>query len=633
MCGIAGIYRFRGDGTGDRQAVPAMLLRLVRRGPDGQGLLEEGRATLGHRRLKIIDLTDAGRQPMADRTGRFVMVYNGEVYNYRELQAELGLAPGQLRSTSDTEVLVEGWAAWGPAVLDRIVGQFAFAVYDKREERLWIARDRFGEKPLFYHADGGRVAFASSIGALLAAPGVPGELDPAALQEYVTLRYVVAPRTVMRDVRKLPGGCLLEASPDGMRVSRWHEPHYHGTRRLLGRASRHELAEEFGRLLEQATRRCLVADVRTALLLSDGIDSNAIRTLLTEIDPEAPCFTYGYRNVAGPVTMPRGPGKSQAAVRRYEYAFSVEDRLDAMREAFAGLTEPVGDGASLATWLLLRKASADAKVFLCGHGSDEFLGGYRLSQDRLRLRFLRYVAHLPQAAAAKPLDRFLYGSEPLAARLGRFRAAARDETPAAARYLIHRPLPVGDVRQLVDGGQAFDDGAYLRSVGDLYGTTRPDAPDLDRIQEVMIRTFLAENILSFADSVAMDSSVELRMPFLDRDLVAFAKSLPPAARVGALPGTGNTKRILRWWGATHLDPEMVAKRKQTFNFGSLRPLLQSHGPQLKSYILDSPAVRRALPGVEAWLQHPPEYYRDCWQGTMWALLALGLWCPANGVRA
>jgi asparagine synthase (glutamine-hydrolysing) len=172
----------------------------------------------------------------------------------------------------------------------------------------------------------------------------------------------------------------------------------------------------------------------------------------------------------------------------------------------------------------------------------------------------------------------------------------------------------------------------LDEVEGLYAECAADSMDLDRIQRVMVRTFLSENILSYADSVSMDQSTELRLPFLDRDLVNFVMRVPARQRVRFLPTRRSTKALLRAWGDRYMDPEIVNAKKKSFNFGSLRPLMQSHGAQLKSYVLDSEAVRAVIPGAEAWLSKPPEYFRGCWQGTLWALLALGVWAEANELK-
>lgn len=314
---------------------------------------------------------------------------------------------------------------------------------------------------------------------------------------------------------------------------------------------------------------------------------------------------------------------------RWDVRVTRRGRLDTLDAAFASFTEPLGDGAALATWLLIRAARTHATVFLCGHGADEILGGYRLSQDRFRLAAMRRIAWLPPAALRLLFDDKTFGAEPPEARQRRLRRALPRRVPEAARYLIHRPLPGADVACLL-GSEAVP--GYLETVDRLYGECSEAAADLDRIQEVMIRTFLAEDILSFADSVAMDASAELRMPFLDRDLVGLAFSLPPRLRASPRPGRANTKQIVRLWGRRHLPPEVARRRKWNFNYGAVRELLAEDRGALLDRVLGASALRGSLPGLESWLARPPETFRGPWEGTLWALLCLGVWSEALGVR-
>jgi len=626
MCGIAGIHRFQGEGD-DAAVVERMLGRLERRGPDGHGVESLGRTVLGHRRLAILDLSPTGRQPMRSRSGRYAITFNGEIYNFRELQRELGVDPAELRSTSDTEILLLAWERWGEEALQRFVGQWAFALYDTAEVRLWLARDRFGEKPLFHHANAERLAFGSSLEALMQAPGTPRELDPGALTEYLTLRYVVSPRTVLREVRKLPGGHLLEAGPRGVLAERaWYAPRFH-SRRAPARP-RAALVEEFDERFTRACERCLVSDVPVALLLSDGIDSNAVRAALAAQGHAPASYTFRLLNPASGV-QPEAVSGTGGEV--FDIQASAADRFAQMDRCFASLTEPVGDGASLATWMLIRGARPRATVFLCGHGGDEVLGGYRLSQDRFRLAMLRRLAWLPQSWLAGPLDRYLYGDGSLEERRTAFRRARLAEAPAAARYLIDRPLPPAHVLQILGGSLPPAEG-YLDTVERLYGACDRDDADLDRMQEVLLETFLSANILSFADSVAMDASAELRMPFLDRDVVEFALSLPPAERVSRWPGRANTKLVLRRWAENRVPADVVRRRKRGFQSGNISELLQHDRRALHGRVLDASALRRALPGAEAWMARLPDSYGGPWGGTLWGLLALGVWCEAVGAR-
>lgn len=628
MCGIAGVFRFDGDASDDTSVVEAMLGRMYQRGPDDHGLCSEGPLTLGHRRLAILDLSAAGHQPMESACGRFVVSFNGEIYNFAELRDEIGLRQGDLRSATDTEILLHAWARWGVGALDRMVGQWAFALYDRSARRLWLARDRFGEKPLFLCRSRSALAFASSLQALVQAPWSSRLIDRSAMVEYLTLRYVVAPRTVVKGCEKLAPGHYLTATPRGVEVRRWYMPRFRRSGRSGAARKRTDLSEEFGSLLGQAARRCLVSDVPTGLLLSDGIDSHGIQAALGLEQREIATFTYtmvangGATRRLGTPLSPRAPS--------WEILVTPEQRLAAMGRAFSSLGEPLGDGAALATWLLIDGAREKATVFLCGHGGDEILGGYRLSQDRFRLAALHRCSWLPRAVLQPLIESKMFGGERAAHRLTLLRRASPAQVPAAARYLIQHPLRIEDVRALF-GGAALPE-PYLGTVDRLYAECPADAADLDRIQEVMIRTFLSENILSFADSTAMDSSAELRMPFLDRDLVEFVFGLAPAERVSPWPGRANTKQVLRRWARTRLPADVVGRRKRGFPYGHIRELLDRGDGLVRERLLGSAAVRAVVPGLPSWLARPSDFFRGPREKTVWSLLALSYWCEASGIH-
>jgi asparagine synthase (glutamine-hydrolysing) len=615
MCGIAGIIRFHGE-SDDRATVERMLGRLLHRGPDDGGLAVDGRVTLGHRRLSILDLSAAGRQPMTHVGRRFTVVFNGEIYNYRELMRELGLDGASMQSHSDTEVLLHAWARWGAGALDHLVGQFAFAMLDRADGTLWLARDRFGEKPLFYHVDGARLVFASTIEALFCEPATPRSLDEAALVEFLTLRYVLAPRTIIAGVNKLPGGSLLRISADGTRQeTRWYQAKF-GPRADRPPRSPAELAEDFDERFTRACDRCLVSDVPVALLLSDGIDSHSIRSVLEARGHDVALYTFrleGASNVALDLD-----GLKPTIIE-----LTPEDYLRSVDQTCARQTEPVGDLAALATSALIARVRPSATVFLCGHGADEILGGYRLSQDRFRLAALRRAGWLPLASIRRGLDRHVFGGESVAARARRFLAASPRNAPAAARYLIQRPESTAALGALL-GDTWSDPGHYLEGVDRLYAGCDAEATDLARMQEVMIGSFLCDDILPFADSSAMQSGAELRMPFLDRDLVELVLETPDHQRVGSVPGRTNTKLPLRRWARDRLPRAITHQRKRPFAAGNFDEIVR--GPEfVRDRILGSGALRRALPGLEPWLAGRMSQVPRHVDGIVWSLLTLAVW--------
>ena len=625
MCGIAGIYRPLRDAS-DEATVWRMLGRLERRGPDDEGVAVEPCAVLGNRRLAILDLSPAGHQPMVSADGRYVVTFNGEIYNFRELANELGLAAGSLRSHSDTEVLLHAWTRWGAGTMERLVGQWAFALYDRRSHQLTLTRDRFGEKPLFFQATAARVIFASSLEALLEDRSIPRALDPAALAEYITLRYVVSPRTVLEGVHKLEGGHLLELTTDGSRSERaWYVHPFRG--HAGPRPSRAKSAHGFGALLEQSVARCLVSDRPVGVLLSDGIDSNALLAALPECAQSATCFTFRLR---GGVESDMPARMSMPGRTLVDVESSREELVEHLDEFCADLTEPVGDMAALATWMIIRSARTRATVFLCGHGGDEVLGGYRLSQDLFRLAMLRRLSALPSKWIAAAIRRHVNGGEELESLRRRLRDAAPAKVADAARFMIDRPLPFEQLFALFSGSLPKD-YSYLGTIDRLYQGCPPDATVLDRIQQVLAQTFLSANILSWADSVSMSSSAELRMPYLDRDLVDYVAHLPTAHRVPHWPGRANTKRVLRDWARTRLPSEVMARTKKGFQTGSLEELLRAIPGSARKRVLGASALRRALPGLEAWIRDIPGDFTGGRSSVLWTLLVLAVWCEAHGI--
>jgi asparagine synthase (glutamine-hydrolysing) len=366
-----------------------------------------------------------------------------------------------------------------------------------------------------------------------------------------------------------------------------------------------------------------------ALLLSNGIDSVALASVLSENQPAFLAFTYEVGHSSdGPALRAEGLGEG-VAFRREMIRVTFDEVARCVVPALAGLNEPVGDGSAPAIWLLIRKARPQATVFLCGQGGDEVLGGYRLSQDRFRLAALRNLCRFPLPFLDRAMPHFVNGEEPPSVRRRALAGTPACYAPAAARFLIHRPLPAAALESLM--GTASVPGAYLSSIDRLYQACSPRDSDLDRIQEVMLGTFLAENLLSVGDSVAMASSAELRMPYLDRDLVEFVFGLPREMRAGLWPGRSNTKLVLRWWGKSRLPRQVLRHPKRGFRFGSIRTLLNSPASDLRSLILDSGTLRRYLGGLSAWMEEPPGLPRGTWGATTWTLASLAAWCQATGV--
>lgn len=556
MCGFAG---FIGDGNEDD--LRAMTARLVHRGPDDEAFWAdtEVRLHLGFRRLTILD-PGHGRQPMHNRDGHLTVVFNGEIYNHRELRAELESRGHCFVSDhSDTEVLLHGYAAWGDELPLRLNGMFAFAIWDARRRRLFCARDRFGEKPFYYAERGGTILFASEITAIHAHTRGREELDPIGVQKYFAYGYVPAPHTIYRGTRKLPPGSALVFDAATGRVSESRYWRFEIT--AEGHAPAHRipsLAEELRHLLDQAVRRRLEADVPLGVFLSGGVDSTAILALASKARGDAgiDSFTIGFRE--------RSYDESSYARRAAEAIGSrhherIVDLVSARAEApalLARLDEPFADPSLLPTHLLARFAREHVTVALSGDGGDELFGGYdpllALGPAALYQRLIPRPLHglLRRGAEALPRGK---GNMSLDFRLRRT-LRGLSHPPALWNAVWLGPLDPDAF------AACFNDPLPPEELFDevLQAWSRCTSPSLvDRTLEFYTNFYLPEMILAKADRATMFASLESRAPFLDQDLVAFCQRLPHGYKL-----RGGERKYLLKEALRGITPDFVLERKK-----------------------------------------------------------------------
>jgi asparagine synthase (glutamine-hydrolysing) len=568
MCGIAGLI----DPTGapmDREVVRAMTAALHRRGPDGAAYWFGRGVGLGHRRLKVIDLSDAAAQPMGNEDGRIQVVFNGEIYNFADLRAELQGHGHHFKSRSDTEVIVHGYEVWGDAVIDRLDGMFAFAVWDAHRHRLLAARDRMGKKP-FYWAQVRRpagpplFAFGSELKALLPVPGLDRSISPAALGRYLTYEYVPPPHSIINGAHKLDAGERLvldlgrnpSGTPDIRRYWDLPFPAEHSDWPV------EEAAAELRQLLRRAVERRLVADVPLGAFLSGGVDSSTVVALMAEIAGADRIKTYsiGFTDESFDETS------HARAVARHLHTEHHEERLDpktlieVLPEVGAFLDEPLGDASIVPTYLLCKFTRQHVTVALSGDGGDELFAGYptfladaparvfdRLPGPMRRLA-VRAASRLPARTGYFSLDfkvnQFLRGgAAPGPARHQRWLASFLPEE------LDDLLLP--EVRQSA--------GAPLADVEARAAATSART-EPDRLMDFYARFYLPGDVNVKVDRAAGAVGLEVRAPFLDTDLVTFACQLPPALRLHGL----TTKFILKTAMRGRLPEEIVGRPKQGF---------------------------------------------------------------------
>jgi len=528
MCGIAGALHHDGSPvspTGLRAAAAA----IAHRGPDDEGVHVDGPAGLAHRRLAIIDLTDAGRGPMSNEDGTVWLTYNGEIYNYRELQRLL-IARGHIfRSRTDSEVLVHGWEEWGHGLLDRLNGIFAFAIWDARAQRLFLARDRFGAKPLYYQTGPARTVFGSECKAILAYEGRGATISLPALVEYMTFQNCFGADTLFEGIEMLRAGSWLEVAPDG-NVARGI--YYDPVPRPTPVDDVDGLVEELAALLDNAVERQLMSDVPVGAYLSGGIDSAMLATLAARRVPHIHTFTVGF-DLADASPLELGMDERhdaeivarEAGTEQYEAVLHAGDVARVMPSLVWHLEDPRA-GTCYQNFYVSRLASRFVKVVLAGTGGDELFAGYPWRYDLLK--------GIDAGRSFEDIY-FEYWSRLV-------NDARRPELFTADAWAIAGSV---DVR-----------GRFEQVIADLPRGLAP----IDRALYFEQRTFL-HGLLMVDDKLSMAHGLEARVPFLDNDLVDLAQRIPGEIKNSSPDG----KRLLREVSAFFLPPKLVAKRKQGFS--------------------------------------------------------------------
>jgi len=613
MCGIAGIVRAPGEAP-SRESLEAMGGALAHRGPDEATLAFYGRAGFSFRRLSIIDVA-GGAQPIDNEDGRCHVVLNGEIYNHLELRAELEAHGHRFRTHCDVETVVHGYEEWGDAVARRLRGMFAFALWDESRQRLLLARDRLGKKPLVYHEANGEIAFASELRALLRAPGVPREADVAAIHEYLTYQYVPHPRTAFAGVAKLPPAHLLVFEDGRSRIERYWSLSFRPPLAI----DETEAASEVRRLLRDAVKVRLMSEVPLGAFLSGGLDSSAVVALMAEFH-RVKTFSIGFEEDV----FDERPFAALVA-RRYgteHHEFVVRpDATEVLPRLVEHYGEPFADSSALPTWYLARLTRQHVTVALDGDGGDELFAGY----DRYRaLAAYRLMARLPAGRGLAHAIANRAAGIGLPARARRLLAAA-SSTPEESYARTVSVFAPEETRALYTPEMI----ARTKGVDPYDGLRRAfaasDAADLlGRTLHVDTLTYLPDDLLVKVDIATMAHGLEARSPLLDHPLVEFAARLPSRLKLRGSCG----KRVLRRAAADLLPAPILRRRKAGFGVpigrwfrgelrGYLEDVLLSMAARSRGFF-DPAAVRALVRSHVAGL-------RDR-SAQLWALLMLELWC-------
>lgn len=553
MCGICGQYNLVDSLIEPKANVSRMTRSIAHRGPDDEGYFGTSRVGLGFRRLSIIDIA-GGHQPMSDTEEHVWAVFNGEIYNFIELKAELEGFGHRFRTRSDTEVIVHGYKQWGDGVLNRLNGMFGLAIWDARKRRLVVARDPYGIKSVYFKVESNRLLFGSEIRSILAGSQVAPEIDVAAVSQFLRYRYTPAPKTLIKGIQKLAAGTLLVCENGRWAVSRWYrfEP-----RPDLSIRSDQDAVQQLLQIYQRAVKRQLISDVPVGLLLSGGVDSGLLLALMNQNGENWNTYTAGYGTNFADDEL--GDAKRTAEFFSSKHSPVLLDRA-LFEESLGGiinqLEEPVATSSIVPMFFVAQRARADVKVALMGQGPDELFGGYRRHlavQHGFRGRWLpQWLQSVVRSCAAS-----LSESEEVqrsVASLGQPDRLRRYEqilslAPAATINGLFKPgsLPLGSEVPVIDSWAEID--VLGRHVDELTG-----------FQFLEIRSTLPDELLMYGDKLSMAHGLEVRVPFLDKEVVEFAERLPAKFKVRGL----HQKWLHRQVCKLLLPKEVLQRKKRGF---------------------------------------------------------------------
>jgi asparagine synthase (glutamine-hydrolysing) len=625
MCGITGILDPTAAGDLSRTA-RKMTECLIHRGPDGGDIWTDDSAgvALGHRRLATIDLSEAGHQPMISSCGRLILSYNGEIYNAPELRAEL-MAKGRVfRGNSDTEVIIEGAAEWGlAALLPRLIGMFALALWDRNNRCLTLARDRFGIKPLYWSDDRGRFLFGSELKALTAHPDFDREVDRDAVAAYLRFCYVPSPQSIYRAARKLEAGHILVVSPgQAPRLTPWwrlsdtvREVH---TAPFAGSSDDGVTALED--LLRDSTHRRMTADVPLGALLSGGIDSSTVTALMqTQSDRPVKTFTIGFDRPGYDEAQHASAVAAHLGTDHHELILTADQALAVIPKLPDMYDEPFADSSQIPTYLVSQMARQHVTVALSGDGGDEIFAGYnRYIQAAGRLRQVWALPRPVRRAISAGLDTVptglwsrLFPSLPQAGdKMTKLSGAISAGQHGFYKYLVSTWQETG---RLVPGAREIWGSAW-----DEAETLCPDP--VERMQYLDAMTYMTDDILTKVDRASMAVSLEVRVPLMDHRVAAFAWSLPMRMKLA----NGQGKHLLRQVLYRHVPREMIERPKQGFAvpIGEwLRgPLKDWAGDMLSATALNQRGLISPEPVETLWSEHQSGRFDH--SARLWAVINL-----------
>ncbi|NJO20954.1 MAG: asparagine synthase (glutamine-hydrolyzing), partial [Spirulinaceae cyanobacterium RM2_2_10] len=578
MCGICGVVYGDHQRPVAAKLIEQMTQQIVHRGPDSDGFYVHNNVGLGARRLAIIDL-DGGQQPLTNETETIFVVFNGELYNYRELTEALQRRGHRFRTQTDTEVLVHAYEEFGDEFLEYLNGMFAFALWDGDRQRLILGRDRLGIKPLYYTQHDGGLLFGSELKTLLTYPQLPRRIDLTALHEYLSFEYVPTPRTIVQNILKLPPGHALSYADGRVQLWQYWDVNLARSERIRPRRTR-EYEQELCDVFAAAVRKEMVSDVPLGVLLSGGIDSSAIAAMMAaQTTTPVKSFAVRFEDPSFDESRYAHRVAQHLGTEHYELTLTPQLALNLIPKLGTILDEPLGDSSIVPTYLLAQFARRHVKVVLGGDGGDELFAGYSTLQAH---RLVEYYERLLPGFIRHQLVPWLVDRLPVSFdnlsfdfKLRRFIAGRGIPVIQRHHQWLGAFTPAQKQRLLQPWAQCGEQDTYAIAFAHQNRSQARDA--LNQLLYCDLKLYLEGDILTKVDRASMANSLEVRVPFLNHTLVEYAAQMPHTLKLRGL----TTKYILRRALRGSLPPEILRRGKKGFNMpvakwlaGDLQPLLQ-----------------------------------------------------------
>lgn len=587
MCAICGIVYFERDRNVDADVVRSMMTCMQHRGPDDEGMYLNGCVALGHRRLSIIDL-QTGKQPISNEDGKVWIVFNGEIYNYADLRSDLQIRGHLFRTKTDTEVIIHAYEEYGEDCLLRFRGMFAFAIWDAKKRKLFLARDRIGIKPLYYCVTGESFIFASEMKAILCNETVRREVDPRIIDRFLTYYYVPGEKTLIKGIYKVPTGHYLTFKDGRLEKKQYWDLEFPEEQKLL------DLEKAKGHLMEllrETIRLHMISDVPVGILLSGGVDSSALLSLcVSETNKRISTFTIGFEEAGfDDERIFARLAAERYGTRHYETSMTAEQFQDFLPYYVWHMEEPVCEPPAVALYYVAKMACSHVKVLLSGEGGDEAFAGYPNHRNMLLLEQMKKKLNW----LAIPLSRgLIYFAELLHMRRVK-RYAKLLTIPQDKYYLSRTSSPYStfnhDYEKLYtdDFLSKIDKNDSMSPTRDLFNKIKYDDP-LHRMLYIDTKTWLPDDLLIKADKITMATSVELRVPLLDHVLLEYAARIPSNLKIRNL----KTKYILKNMFENIVPKEILRKKKTGFPVPYEKWLREDLRNYVEGILLSKKAIQR-----------------------------------------